>query len=78
MKRRTKIAVVLCVDLFLALFLLFFLVPIVPGITPPWCGPHIADEHESLSFEQFGVGTVYEFGHLLWFWKHPIPTFPCF
>jgi hypothetical protein len=72
MKRRTKIAVVVCVDLFLALFLLFFLLPIVPGITGPTC-VYFADEHQSLSFEQFGVGTVYEFGHFLWFWSRPIP-----
>lgn len=73
MKRRTKIAAVVCADLFLASFLLFFLLPIVPGIAGPTC-VYYADGHQSLSFEQFGVGTVYEFGYFIWFWNRPIPN----
>ena len=78
MKRRTKLAVVVGADLLLVVLLCFFLVPIIPGITPPHCGPYSPDEHESLSFEILGIGTTYNFGYLSWHWNHSYPRVPCF
>ncbi len=71
MTGRKTLTLVVCVDLFLGLFLFFYLIPSLPGINAPWCSPYSYSpgDSQSLSFEYFGVGTVHYHGQYLWFWS---------
>jgi hypothetical protein len=69
--RRKTLALVVCADLFLVLFLLFFLIPSLRGIDTPWCMPYsyTPGDSESLSFAYLGIGIVHYQGHYVWFWS---------
>lgn len=47
----------------------FFAVPVVAEIQGSCI--YTPDEHQSLSFEMFGVGMTYMLGHYYWNW-HPL------
>lgn len=61
MRRRTK-AIIASVGVLLAV--VFFVLPIVPGIQGDCI--YYPDEHQSLSFRMFGVGTTYAYGQFSW------------
>lgn len=69
--KRKTLTIVVSVDVFLGLFLVFFLVPSVSGVSRPWCVPYSysSGDSQSLSVGYFGIGTVHYQGRYLWFWS---------
>ena len=69
--KRKTLTLAVCVDLFLGVFLVFFLTPSVPAISTPWCMPYSYSpgDSQSLSFAYFGIGMVHYQGRYIWFWS---------